>query len=64
MSDKEMRSKGVQESFSEVKEYRSEGVKTNVSSADGLSSTLQSEAKTPKLLNSYKGAQRKKLLNS
>ena len=30
MSDKEMRSKGVQESFSEVKEYRSEGVKTNV----------------------------------
>ena len=28
MSDKEMRSKGVQESFSGVKEYRSEGVKT------------------------------------
>ena len=40
--------------FSGVKEYRSEGVKTIVSSADGLSSTLQSEAKTPELLNSPK----------
>ena len=39
--------------FSGVKEYRSEGVKTNVSSADGLSSSLQSEAETPKLLNSF-----------
>ena len=37
-----------------VEEYRSEGVKTNVPSADGLSSTLQSEAKTPELLNSPK----------
>ena len=40
--------------FSGVKEYRSEGVKTNVPSADGLSSTLQSEATTPELLNSPK----------
>ena len=39
--------------FSGVKEYRSEGVKTNVSSADGVLSSLLSEAKTPKLLNSY-----------
>ena len=56
MSDKEMRSTGVQEATANslptlgVEVYRSEGVKTNVSSADGLSSTLQSEAKTPKLL--------------
>ena len=37
-----------------VKESRSEGVKTNVSSADGLLSSLLSEAKTPELLNSPK----------
>jgi hypothetical protein len=48
---KEHRSEGE---FSGVKEYRSEGVKTNVSSADGLSSSLLSEATTPKLLNSPK----------
>ena len=39
-----------------VKEYRSEGVKTNVSSADGLSSSLLSEATTPELLNSQNKA--------
>ena len=39
--------------FSGVKEYRSEGVQTNVSSADGLSSELLSEANTPELLNSF-----------
>ncbi len=44
--------KALEGEFLGVKEYRSEGVKTNVSSADGLSSTLQSEAETPKLLNS------------
>ena len=38
--------------FSGVKESRSEGVKTNVSSANGLSSTLPSGATTPELLNS------------
>ena len=42
----------VLDALSGVKEYRSEGVKTNVPSADGLSSSLQSEAETPELLNS------------
>ncbi len=46
---KEYRSEGE---FLGVKEYRSEGVKTNVPSADGLSSSLLSEAKTPELLDS------------
>ena len=46
---KEYRSEGE---FSGVKEYRSEGVKTNVSSANRLSSSLQSEAGTPELLDS------------
>ena len=47
----EVRSEGE---FLGVKEYRSEGVKINVSSADGLSSSLPSEATTPQLLNSPK----------
>ncbi len=46
----------MDDTLSGVKEYRSEGVKTNVSSADGLSSTLQSEAETPELLNSQNKA--------
>ena len=52
----------VLDAASGMEEYRSEGVKTNVSSADGLSSTLQSEAKTPE--TTFAGRRGKQLLNS
>ena len=44
----------MDDTLSGVEEYRSEGVKTNVPSVDGLSSTLQSEAETPTLQHSNK----------
>ena len=74
---KESRSEGVETNVSlgvktnvslGVKEYRSEGVETNVSSADGLSSSLPSEAETPELLNSlyeteYDGIEYSEIVN-